>query len=217
MVRRCSREGSPSLGVQVFNRRPSEIPEGKSMALTMYRIQGSQNIFFWQNHIRHCRTPTWTGLGKESGDRRQKPGGERDVTLSRREVVHRRQPALVASYDPRQPRWSLFFPGPHKGAGGEEGGGPWGFSAGCGGQEMQGVGVWRVGRALYRGGGGNRGTAGGGIPQIEDTVSSASIARGAKRLTVSLWVSCPFDFSALRLTSTSVSDALWELRAGESF
>ncbi|GFO31409.1 hypothetical protein PoB_005791400 [Plakobranchus ocellatus] len=26
-----------------------------------------------------------------------------------------RQPALVASYDPRQPRWSLFFPGPHTG------------------------------------------------------------------------------------------------------
>ncbi|GFO05875.1 hypothetical protein PoB_003238000 [Plakobranchus ocellatus] len=30
-----------------------------------------------------------------------------------REVVHRRQPALVASYDPRQPRWSQFFPRPH--------------------------------------------------------------------------------------------------------
>ncbi|GFN84230.1 hypothetical protein PoB_001073600 [Plakobranchus ocellatus] len=32
-----------------------------------------------------------------------------------REAVHRRQPALVASYDPRQPRWSQFFPGPHTG------------------------------------------------------------------------------------------------------
>ncbi|GFO15030.1 hypothetical protein PoB_004153500 [Plakobranchus ocellatus] len=32
-----------------------------------------------------------------------------------REAVHRQQPALVASYDPRQPRWSLFFPGPHTG------------------------------------------------------------------------------------------------------
>ncbi|GFN83073.1 hypothetical protein PoB_000957900 [Plakobranchus ocellatus] len=33
-----------------------------------------------------------------------------------REAVHRRQPALVVSYDPRQPRWSQFFPGPHTGA-----------------------------------------------------------------------------------------------------
>ncbi|GFO10265.1 Pol polyprotein [Plakobranchus ocellatus] len=32
-----------------------------------------------------------------------------------RETVHRRQPALVASYDPRQPQWSQFFPGPHTG------------------------------------------------------------------------------------------------------
>ncbi|GFN81302.1 hypothetical protein PoB_000780800 [Plakobranchus ocellatus] len=33
-----------------------------------------------------------------------------------REAVHRRQPALVASYDPRQPRWGQFFPGaPHGG------------------------------------------------------------------------------------------------------
>ncbi|GFN91178.1 hypothetical protein PoB_001768400 [Plakobranchus ocellatus] len=32
-----------------------------------------------------------------------------------REAVHRRQPALVASYDPRQPRWRQFFPGPHTG------------------------------------------------------------------------------------------------------
>ncbi|GFO12515.1 gypsy retrotransposon integrase-like protein 1 [Plakobranchus ocellatus] len=32
-----------------------------------------------------------------------------------REAVHRRQPALVASYDPQQPRWSQFFPGPHTG------------------------------------------------------------------------------------------------------
>ncbi|GFO29679.1 hypothetical protein PoB_005618400 [Plakobranchus ocellatus] len=33
----------------------------------------------------------------------------------KREAVNRRQPALVASYDPRQPRWSQFFPGPHTG------------------------------------------------------------------------------------------------------
>ncbi|GFN87430.1 hypothetical protein PoB_001393600 [Plakobranchus ocellatus] len=33
-----------------------------------------------------------------------------------REAVHRRQPALIASYDPRQPRWSTFFPpGPTRG------------------------------------------------------------------------------------------------------
>ncbi|GFN80994.1 hypothetical protein PoB_000750000 [Plakobranchus ocellatus] len=37
-----------------------------------------------------------------------------------REAVHRRQPALVTSYDPRQPRWSQFFPGPHTGNCGEE-------------------------------------------------------------------------------------------------
>ncbi|GFO04506.1 hypothetical protein PoB_003101100 [Plakobranchus ocellatus] len=34
------------------------------------------------------------------------------------EAVHRRQPALIASYDPRQPRWSQFFPGSHTGDGG---------------------------------------------------------------------------------------------------
>ncbi|GFN93815.1 hypothetical protein PoB_002032100 [Plakobranchus ocellatus] len=33
-----------------------------------------------------------------------------------REAVHRRQPALVASYDPRQQRRSQFFPGPHTGS-----------------------------------------------------------------------------------------------------
>ncbi|GFO40539.1 hypothetical protein PoB_006704400 [Plakobranchus ocellatus] len=32
-----------------------------------------------------------------------------------RGAVHRRQPALIASYDPRQPRWRQFFPGPHTG------------------------------------------------------------------------------------------------------
>ncbi|GFN98584.1 hypothetical protein PoB_002509000 [Plakobranchus ocellatus] len=32
-----------------------------------------------------------------------------------RDAVHRRQPALVASYDPRQPWWSQFFPGSHTG------------------------------------------------------------------------------------------------------
>ncbi|GFO32010.1 hypothetical protein PoB_005851500 [Plakobranchus ocellatus] len=31
------------------------------------------------------------------------------------EAVHRRQPALVASYDLRQRRWSQFFSGPHTG------------------------------------------------------------------------------------------------------
>ncbi|GFN91187.1 hypothetical protein PoB_001769300 [Plakobranchus ocellatus] len=33
-----------------------------------------------------------------------------------REAVHKRQPALVASYNPRQPPWSQFFPGPHTGS-----------------------------------------------------------------------------------------------------
>ncbi|GFO10476.1 hypothetical protein PoB_003698100 [Plakobranchus ocellatus] len=32
-----------------------------------------------------------------------------------REAVHKRQSALVASYDPRRPRWSQFFPGPRTG------------------------------------------------------------------------------------------------------
>ncbi|GFO37216.1 hypothetical protein PoB_006372100 [Plakobranchus ocellatus] len=46
---------------------------------------------------------------------------------------------------------------------------------------------------------------------IEDIVSSASMARGAKRLTVSLGASCLLDFSALRLAGTSISAAPWGL------
>ncbi|GFO19487.1 hypothetical protein PoB_004599200 [Plakobranchus ocellatus] len=54
-------------------------------------------------------------------------------------------------------------------------------------------------------------------PQIEVIVSSASMARGAKGLTVSLGASCLLDFSALRLAGTSISAAPWRLGAGESF
>ncbi|GFN92586.1 hypothetical protein PoB_001909200 [Plakobranchus ocellatus] len=54
-------------------------------------------------------------------------------------------------------------------------------------------------------------------PQIEDILSSASIARGAKRFTVSLGASYLLDFSALRLAGTLVSAAPWGLGAGESF
>ncbi|GFO04560.1 hypothetical protein PoB_003106500 [Plakobranchus ocellatus] len=54
-------------------------------------------------------------------------------------------------------------------------------------------------------------------PQIEDVASPASIARGAKRLKVSLGASCLLDFSALRLAGTLVSAAPWGLGAGESF
>ncbi|GFN94963.1 hypothetical protein PoB_002146900 [Plakobranchus ocellatus] len=54
-------------------------------------------------------------------------------------------------------------------------------------------------------------------PQIEDIVSSAPIARGAKLLNVSLGASYLFDFSALSLAGTSVSAAPWGLGAAESF
>ncbi|GFO46815.1 hypothetical protein PoB_007332000 [Plakobranchus ocellatus] len=53
-------------------------------------------------------------------------------------------------------------------------------------------------------------------PQVEDIVSSASMGRGAKRLTVSLGASCLFDFSALCLAGTLVSAAPCGLGAGES-
>ncbi|GFO41830.1 hypothetical protein PoB_006833500 [Plakobranchus ocellatus] len=52
--------------------------------------------------------------GKEVGIEDKARWRKRDVALHRREAVHRRQPGLVASYDPRQKRWSTFFPrAPH--------------------------------------------------------------------------------------------------------
>ncbi|GFN89421.1 hypothetical protein PoB_001592700 [Plakobranchus ocellatus] len=51
--------------------------------------------------------------GKEVGTE-DKSQVEKEMSPSpEREAVHRRQPALVASYDPRQPLWSQFFPRPY--------------------------------------------------------------------------------------------------------
>ncbi|GFO42867.1 hypothetical protein PoB_006937200 [Plakobranchus ocellatus] len=105
----------------------------------------------------------------------------------------------------------MDFAGEEVGSEGE-GGGPWGFSAGGRGWDLEGEGGHSIGEAETLGELGVEES-----PQIEDIVSSASIARGAKRLTVSLGASCLFYFSALRLAGTSVSAALWGLRAGKSF
>ncbi|GFO36063.1 hypothetical protein PoB_006256800 [Plakobranchus ocellatus] len=51
--------------------------------------------------------------GKEVGIEDKSQVEKEMPPCSEREAVHRRQPSLVASYDPRQPRWSQVFHGPH--------------------------------------------------------------------------------------------------------
>ncbi|GFO46830.1 hypothetical protein PoB_007333500 [Plakobranchus ocellatus] len=53
--------------------------------------------------------------GKEVGTEDKSQVEKEMPPCPEREAVYRRQPALVASYDLRQPRWSQFFPGPHTG------------------------------------------------------------------------------------------------------
>ncbi|GFN96910.1 hypothetical protein PoB_002341600 [Plakobranchus ocellatus] len=53
--------------------------------------------------------------GKEVGIEEKRQVEKEMPPCPEREAVHRPQPALVASYDPRQPWWSQFFPGPHTG------------------------------------------------------------------------------------------------------
>ncbi|GFO32880.1 hypothetical protein PoB_005938500 [Plakobranchus ocellatus] len=53
--------------------------------------------------------------GKEVGIKDKSQVEKEMPPCPEREAVHRRQPALVASYDPRQPRWNQFFPRPHTG------------------------------------------------------------------------------------------------------
>ncbi|GFO43704.1 hypothetical protein PoB_007020900 [Plakobranchus ocellatus] len=78
----------------------------------------------------HCGDSTWEEKEVEDSRRR----GRRDDSAGKevgiedksqvekemspcpeREAVHRRQPALVVSYDSRQPRWSQSSPGPTRG------------------------------------------------------------------------------------------------------
>ncbi|GFO00789.1 hypothetical protein PoB_002729400 [Plakobranchus ocellatus] len=78
----------------------------------------------------HCRDSTWEEKEVEDSRRRSRQDDsagkqvgiedksqvEKEMSpCPEREAVHRRQPVLVASYDPRQPRWSQFFLGPHTG------------------------------------------------------------------------------------------------------
>ncbi|GFO13175.1 hypothetical protein PoB_003968000 [Plakobranchus ocellatus] len=76
----------------------------------------------------HCGDSTWEEKEIEDSKRRSRrdDSAEKDVGIKdksqvekemppcpEREAIHRRQPALVASYDLRQSRWSRLFPGPH--------------------------------------------------------------------------------------------------------
>ncbi|GFO24191.1 hypothetical protein PoB_005069600 [Plakobranchus ocellatus] len=78
----------------------------------------------------HCVDSTWEekevedsrgrsrrddSAGKEVGIEDKSQVEKEMSPCPEQEAVHRRQPALVASYAPRQSWWSQFFPGPHTG------------------------------------------------------------------------------------------------------
>ncbi|GFN92305.1 hypothetical protein PoB_001881100 [Plakobranchus ocellatus] len=104
----------------------------RAVTTSTYRIHPSPHTGRTSRQTRrpHCRDSTWEEKEVEDSRRRSrrddsagkqvgiedKSQVEKEISpCPEREAVHRRQPALVASYDPRQPRWSQFFPGPHTG------------------------------------------------------------------------------------------------------